>query len=189
MQAKAWVRACSMLGLASLLAWTFGDSAQLAWQRDLWLARPWTLWTAGLVHLSVTHLVGNLAALVVVAALGAYLEVEQDSLIALGFAWPVGTLALAMWPQVGRYVGLSDTLCAMLAILAVHAARCVDLRPVSWVLGGSLALKLLTEQAWSQPIGYDPAWGFNVVYAAHLSGALAGAAAAGTLAWAKQRGS
>jgi hypothetical protein len=35
-------------------------------------------------------------------------------------------------------------------------------------------LKLIAERAWSQPVAFDPSWGSNVVYAAHLTGALAG---------------
>jgi hypothetical protein len=36
-------------------------------------------------------------------------------------------------------------------------------------------------------VAFDPSWGFNVVYAAHLTGALAGAAC-GTLAMLLSRG-
>ncbi len=145
------------------------------------------MWTAALVHLSMTHLIGNLAALAVLAALGAYLGASRSSVTALLIAWPVGTWALCLWPTVGGYGGLSGTLCAMVAILAVHAAAQAAYRPVFYVLSGSLAFKLLAEHGWSQPIAYDPAWGFNVVYAAHLTGALAGGSAATILAWSQRR--
>ena len=162
--------------------WVVADPALWSWQAKLWPNRPWTLWTASLVHLSIAHLLGNLAALLVIGLLGVYVGATRGCVAALLHAWPLGTMALGLWPQLERYAGLSGTLCAMLAILAVHASTDRTLRPVSLVLFASLALKLLAEHAWSQPIGYDPAWGFNVVYAAHLTGAAAGAAAAAAAA-------
>ena len=176
-----------MLGLAALLLWAFADQSRWAWRSDHWMAQPWTLWTASLVHLSTAHLIGNLAALAVLAALGAYLGATRRCVTALLVAWPVGTWALGLWPTVEGYGGLSGTLCAMVAILAVQAATHAALRPVCYVLSGSLAFKLLAEHGWSQPIAYDPAWGFNVVYAAHLSGALAGSIAATVLVWSERR--
>ena len=50
-----------------------------------------------------------------------------------------------------------------------------EAKPWSFALLAGLGLKLLTEQAWIHPVVYSPDWGFNVVVAAHLSGALAGA--------------
>ena len=61
------------------------------------------------------------------------------------------------------------------SVLWAHAAMRLDTRPVSFVIFGALVLKLFSERAWSQPIAFDPNWGFNVVYAAHLAGAVAGA--------------
>lgn len=31
------------------------------------------------------------------------------------------------------------------------------------------------ERGWSLPVGFDAGWGFNVVFAVHLSGAITGA--------------
>ena len=72
---------------------------------------------------------------------------------------------------------MSGLLMAMLAVLCVHAWR-PGSRIASSVLLAALALKLLAERAWSHPLAFDPAWGFNVVNAAHLTGALAGATSA-----------
>ena len=41
-----------------------------------------------------------------------------------------------------------------------------------------LLVKLRLERAWAVPIGFDSGWAFNVIYAAHLTGAVAGAALA-----------
>jgi hypothetical protein len=58
----------------------------------------------------------------------------------------------------------------------MHLASRPALKPFSALLFGALALKLLAERAWAQPVAFDPSWGFNVVYAAHLTGTLAGVA-------------
>jgi membrane associated rhomboid family serine protease len=60
-------------------------------------------------------------------------------------------------------------------VLWAHTALRGESKPVSFVIFAALAFKLASEHAWSQPIAFDPNWGFNVVYAAHLAGALAGA--------------
>ncbi len=143
------------------------------------------LWTASLVHLSSAHLLVNLGGLLVLAVLGVLLRAQWPATLAVVLAWPLGTLALAAWPhQVTWYAGMSGLLMAMLAVLSVHAWR-PGSRMASAVLLAALGLKLLAEAAWSQPLAFDPLWGFNVVNAAHLSGALAGAGCAALLraAW------
>ncbi len=73
-------------------------------------------------------------------------------------------------------------------VLWGHVAWRSELKPLSAVLFFAMALKLLIEKAWLQPVAFDPSWGFNVIYAAHLTGAVAGAMfglAAG--AWAVSR--
>ena len=172
-----WLALCGALALASALVWVSGQSGALAWHSGAWQARPWSLWSAALAHLSGMHLVGNLLALAVLAVLGSYLQADRAAALAVLIAWPLGTLALAWWPQIAWYGGLSGLLCAMLAVLWVHAALAPATRAVSWALLVLLALKLGSEQAWTRPIGYDPNWGFNVVYAAHLTGAASGALA------------
>ena len=136
---------------------------------------PGVLWSASLVHLSGAHLLANLVALAVLAVLGAYLQAGRAATLALLVAWPLGTLALLCWPRVAGYSGMSGLLNAMAAVLWAHTALQSGTKPVSFVIFAALALKLLSEHAWSQPIAFDPNWGFNVVYAAHLVGAAAGA--------------
>lgn len=168
-----WPCVCALLGLGSMAAWSYGGAAGLAWNASTWTGQPWVLWTASLVHLSGAHLLANLAALIVLAGLGAFLHAGPSATLALLLAWPLGTLALLVWPQVGAYSGMSGLLNAMVGVIwahtVLHAAK-----PVSFVIFAVLALKLLSEHAWSQPIAFEPNWGFNVVYAAHLAGALAG---------------
>lgn len=148
----------------------------LAWGSATWTQHPWVLWTASLVHLSPAHLLVNLLALAVLAVLGAFVRAGRAAAAALLLAWPLGTWALSCWPQVGGYSGMSGLLMAMTGVLWAHTALSPASKPLSLLLFTVLALKLLSEHAWSQPIAFDPQWGFNVVYAAHLAGAIAGAA-------------
>jgi len=176
--ALAWPALCAGLALASALVWVGDQSQALAWNAAQWPLHPWMLWSAALAHLSGAHLLLNLAALLVLAVLGASLGASRTAAVAVLLAWPAATAALLFWPQVTGYSGLSGLECAMLAVLALHAAGQRASRPVAWLLLALLVVKLASEQAWSVPIGYDPNWGFNVVYAAHLGGAVAGACAA-----------
>jgi rhomboid family GlyGly-CTERM serine protease len=175
---KAWTTLCGVLALASAAAWLAGPAAAplLQWDSALWLRQPWTLWTASLVHLSTAHLLANLLALGALAVLGSSMGVGQAATRALVVAWPLGTLALLVWPAVRQYSGLSGLIHAAVAVLWAHAVVHRRAYPLSFVLFVGMGLKLLTEHAWFTPVSFDPAWGFNVVYAAHLSGTLAGAA-------------
>ena len=174
LDALAWPVLCALLALGSVAAWSAGGTPYLAWHAATWVHRPWVLWSASLVHLSGAHLLANLVALAVLAVLGAYLQAGRAATLALLAAWPLGTLALLWWQQVAAYSGMSGLLNAMAAVLWAHTALRGDAKPVSFVIFAALALKLLSEHAWSQPIAFDPNWGFNVVYAAHLAGAMAG---------------
>ena len=181
--AWAWATACAAIGLASAAAWVLDLSGPLAWHSDNWTRQPWVLWTASLAHLSGPHLLGNLAALGVLAVLGTYLQAGQAAVSAWLVSWPLSTVALLCWPQVTGYSGLSGLLCSALGGLWSHAVWHRDTRAVSWVLLLAMGVKLLSERAWTDPIGYDPNWGFNVVYAAHLAGFVSGAACGWVAAW------
>ena len=74
----AWPALCALLGAASVAVWLLGGpamddtspAARLVWQPGSWWQRPWTLWTAPLVHLSGVHLAANALALAALAVLG-----------------------------------------------------------------------------------------------------------------------
>lgn len=191
---KAWPALCAALGLASLLVWLAGAVAglpttALAWSATDWAVRPWTLWTAALFHLSGIHLLANLLALGALAVLGRALRAGPAAAVALLAAWPLATLGLIVWPQVAWYGGLSGLVHAAVAVLWAHAALRRQGWPLSFLLFVALLFKLMAEHAWTTPVAFDPAWGFNVVYAAHLTGALAGVICglAGA-AWERQAG-
>jgi rhomboid family GlyGly-CTERM serine protease len=173
---RAWIALCAGLAVAIVLAQASGRAGLLAWHADLWTNHPWMLWSASLVHLSSLHLLGNLLALGVLAVLGAHLRANGRDVLAVLLAWPLGNAALALWPEISGYQGLSGLLCGMLSVLTLRAASAPGLRTETLLLAVLLAFKLASERAWAVPIAYDPDWGFNVVRAAHLAGAGAGLA-------------
>jgi hypothetical protein len=94
---------------------------------------------------------------------------------ALLVAWPLATASLWLWPQVSGYAGLSALIHAAALVLIAQAAIYSIAKPLSFVLLAGMGLKLLTERAWQHPVVVEPSWGFNVVLASHLGGAMAGA--------------
>jgi membrane associated rhomboid family serine protease len=181
---RAWLGVCALLAGGSIAAaWAWGlmpathDLAvhPLAWSASGWPVRPWTLWTSAWVHTSAGNLGGNLLALAALAVAGAALGAGTPAAIALLLAWPLGVAALLIWPQVTSYAGLGGPIHAAAMVLATVVARRPRLKPLSALLFAGMALKLLAERGWAQPVAFDLSWGFNVVYAAHLTGALAGA--------------
>ncbi len=181
MHPRPWPAVCLLLIAASALVGWLGSGGALApdalvWQRDDWPHAPWTWWTAPLWHRVAAHALANSLALGALAVLGAALGARPRDALALLLAWPLGTLALALAPEVGTYYGLSGTVHAAAAVLALRALRGPEARALGLLLGGGLLIKLALERGWAVPIAFDSGWGFNVVHAAHLSGALAGVA-------------
>jgi hypothetical protein len=173
---RAWLSICALLAGGSATVALVPDAGALAWDAQGWLMRPWTLWTSAWVHTSAVSLGGNLLAVAALAVLGAALGAGRTAAIALLVAWPLGTIMLLSWPQVANYGGLGGPIHAAVAVLGMHMAGRAEYKAFSPLLFGVLALKLLAERGWSQPVAFDLSWGSNVVYAAHLTGALAGAA-------------
>jgi len=178
-QRSAWPLACLLLIVASALAGLAVASGRLppellTWRRGDWPHAPWTLWSGALLHRLAPHALANMLALAALAVLGATLGARPRDALALLLAWPLGTLGLRCWPQVAAYWGLSGPIHAAAAVLALRALTTADTRWLGLLLGGGLSVKLALEHGWESPIGFDAGWGFNVVFAAHLSGALAG---------------
>ena len=171
---RAWLTLCGALGGLLCGVWLLDLAEPLTWRASDWPGRPWLFWTGALAYRSGALLLAGLAALVVLAVLGAYLGADRRACLAVLLAWPCGTAGLLAWPAVTTFDGMSGLQCTMLAVLGLHAAR----RAAGWLLLALLMARVLAEQAWREPIGFDPNWGANIVLAAHLSGALAGMAAA-----------
>lgn len=187
MRRAAWPLLCALIVAASVAVWMAGvaghvDPAHWRWQADGWQRQPWTLWTAPVLHFLWPHLLGNALALTALAVLGSGLEASPRDAVALLLAWPIGTLALQMWPDVQAYFGLSALVHAAAAIVALRALAQPPVRWLGLLLAGGLLVKLVIERGWLMPVGFDSDWGFNVVFAAHLCGAAAGALLALALA-------
>ena len=166
--------------MGSALAWVAGAKGWVAPDALVWRggqggSSAWTLWTGPLLHRVAAHLVGNALAMAALAVLGVALHATRSDALALALAWPLGTLALLTWPAVGAYYGLSGPVHAAAAILALRALRTPATRVLGLLLTGGLLIKLALERGWAVPVGFDHGWGFNVVYSAHLSGAVTGA--------------
>ena len=178
-----WLIACCALACASAYASAgarrhgFSLPAWI-WQSSGWQHRPWTPWTAPLIGLTPFHTFGNLLALAAVGVLGHTVDARPRETLALLIAWPLATLGLLFWPAVGWYAGLSGLIHAAAAIVAWRALTQRSVRGIGVLLAAGLLAKLLLEHGWAVPVGFDSNWGFNVVYAAHLSGALVGLIAA-----------
>ena len=189
---SAWLRLCAGLALGSavITPLALGDSGSLAqglaWQASTWTGAPWTWWTASLVHLSWAHLGANLLGLGAVALLGYATGAGWFAVIALLLAWPLSNLSLALWPGLLNCSGLSGLLHAATAILwsfvAINFKANGSQRFLSFMLFGGVALKLLLEQPWSNPVVFDADFGFDVIQASHLLGTLVGVACGLSLA-------
>ncbi|WP_051237206.1 rhomboid family intramembrane serine protease [Ottowia thiooxydans] len=176
----AWALTCTLIIFSSGALWVaaakgIASPQHLAWRPDLWLTAPWTLWTAPLEHFVLPHAIANTLALASLAVLGSLVSAQARDALALILAWPLSTLGLLLWPEVGGYYGLSGVVHAAAAVLTIRAlASPTTLRIGQWMAIG-LLFKLALERGWSMPIGFESSWGFNVVFAAHLTGAVAGA--------------
>ena len=179
----AWPLLCGLIAGASTLAWWAGAPASWVWSAHGWEHAPWTLWSAALVHQTLAHGVGNLLALGALAVLGRSGGAGRRDALALALAWPLGTLGLLAWPQVTHYWGLSVVTHAAAALLWVRLSMAPSTRWVGRALMAGLVFKLWWERGWAVPLAFDAGWGFNVTYAAHLSGALAGVGTGALLLW------
>jgi rhomboid family GlyGly-CTERM serine protease len=137
----------------------------------------WRLLTGHLAHLGLSHLLLNLAGLLLVWYLVGQSLTRFQWLLVL-FASIAGIDAGFWWfqPQLNWYVGLSGALHGMLAagVVAVIPAGRAETR----ILAAVLILKLAYEQLAGPLPGSEASSGGNVIVAAHLYGAIAGALAA-----------
>ena len=133
----------------------------------------WRLMSGHIVHLGLSHLLLNLAGLLLVWYLvGACLTAPQWALV---FGASLAGIDAGFWwlePQLSWYVGLSGTLHGLLAAGIAHGigARRTEMR----ILAAALILKLAYEQVAGPLPGSETSSGGDVIVAAPLYGALAG---------------
>jgi rhomboid family GlyGly-CTERM serine protease len=136
----------------------------------------WRLVSCHLVHFDARHLALNLAGLGLLWWLfAADARPRAWLLVALVAALAVGLGLYLLEPAVGWYLGLSGVLHGGWAAAAVFAWRRRRLEAL--VTGALLAAKLVAERAFGPLSGALDA-SLPVIVAAHLYGALGGAAAA-----------
>ena len=136
----------------------------------------WRLLTGHLVHLGVSHLVLNLAGLLLVWYLvGRDLKPLQWLTVCLVSVVGIDIGFWVLNPEIVWYVGLSGVLHAMLVAGIVVAAS--DERKDLVLLGVLVVAKLLYEQVAGALPGSDAASGGPVIVDAHLYGAVSGALA------------
>jgi rhomboid family GlyGly-CTERM serine protease len=176
----AWSGLCAALALLCIAVWLLPVDFQIAmrWRADTCASQPWTLWTASLTHFSDTHLLVNLLALLCLGVLGQLMGLQRADVLALLLAWPLVHLSLLLWPEIQFYAGFSGLNHALAAIIIARSA--IDLivqhhfSVIAFLLTPMLLAKLIWEAPWAQPLRMDASWGFTVVQAAHLTGAVAG---------------
>jgi len=180
-----WLISCFTLVLASVCLAAFinarHDGSSLhpwIWQAGNWRQSPWTLWSAPLASITPFHAFGNALALAALGVLGHAIGARPREALALLIAWPLATLGLLLWPALGWYAGLSGVIHAAAAIVVWRALTQRGVRGIGVLLAAGLLIKLLLERGWAVPVIFDSNWGFNVVQAAHLSGAAVGWVAA-----------
>lgn len=187
--ARDWLLLCGLHGVASMLLWWAGEGLveALTFRSDGWTEQPWTLWTSAWVHMNTPHLIGNQLALGALTATAWIVQPPRTCALAWLLAWPLTTLTLLLWPQIGYAVGLSGILHAGALVLAVHLLLKRIRVPKARRWGGLLLLavlaKLVVEQGWSQPVVWDPGNDMSVVLAAHLAGGLWGLVLGLATAW------
>lgn len=165
-----------ILGIAAAIASWFGGpmSPSLRYQRDIILQGEWwRLVTGHLVHLGNSHLLLNLAGLVLLGWVFAPGLRAAHWLLVLAGSWLALTLGfLLLEPQLQWYVGLSGVLHGLL-LGALMLDNGLDLR-ARVILIVAVFLKLAWEQwAGELPLTASAAGG-PVVVDAHLYGGLGG---------------
>jgi rhomboid family GlyGly-CTERM serine protease len=165
-----------MLALGSLLA-NAQPTTAIDWQPGRWASQPWRAFSAVFVHYSALHLAGNVAGLVLVAALGAAARVPWRLALAWLVAWPLTQLGLLWQPELAHYGGLSGVVHAGVAIVGVHLLFAGH-RVLGGAILGVLLAKVLSETPWGAPLRHPPGWDIAIAPLAHACGLIAGTACA-----------
>jgi rhomboid family GlyGly-CTERM serine protease len=171
-----------LIALAVVLLALGGDAVlmRLRYERHAVLdaGQYWRLLTAHLVHLSYAHAALNLGGLALVPALfPRHFSTRSWVVIALASAMAIDVGFVWNEPQLQWYAGLSGVLHGALAAGAIAWWR-----KESKVLASALTVVLVGKLIWEQVFGALPLSGdMPVVVAAHLYGAIGGAAAAAVI--------
>jgi rhomboid family GlyGly-CTERM serine protease len=179
---KVWLLPIMVVVVSGMLA--LGDDLAREWlryDRDLiGSGQYWRLLTGHYVHLGASHFVLNATGLLLVWYLVGNQLSTMRWLIAGGAS--IVFIDLGFWvfePNLTWYVGLSGLLHGILAA-GIVASWNRD-RPTASLLAVLVVGKLAYEQIFGPLPGSEASSGGSVVVAAHLYGAIGGAACAGLL--------
>ena len=154
----------------ALLAWPF-DNAQFLWHPD----QPWRAFTAPFAHLSLMHLIANLAGCVVVGVLGQVARLPPRASGAWLLALPLTQLGLLLRPDLTSYGGLSGLVHAGVAVIAVELlATPGRRRNIGLAVLAGLVCKLWLEEPFGPAVQLRTGWDIAIAPFAHLTGAVAG---------------
>ena len=171
----AWATLACLLGGCALAGWGLAREL-LDWQPTLASTQPWRAFSAVAVHYSRAHLLANLGALVLLAALGLAARVSWPGVWAWLAAWPQTQIGLSLRPDLAHYGGLSGVLHAGAAVLAIDllikGSR--TQRGLGALMLAGIGLKVLSETPWGPALRSAPHWGISVAPFSHASGLLAG---------------
>ena len=150
----------------------FGNTPQeLIWLAGETTQRPWSFVTAHLVHISAAHLVWNVAAFFILAAI-----IEQTSkrevMIALGAGMMAVNLYLLQWFNLGAYAGLSGVLNTLLVVALYNLSKQEDYRTAAIITLVASMAKIILELFSSYSLFSSLPW--PAVPQAHLAGWVAG---------------
>jgi len=177
-----WVLPAALLSCAVVIA-IFGDAGRiwLSYDRpEIAAGQLWRLLSGHFVHLGITHLIWDAAGFSLVW----YLVGQSFDRIQWGIVLLVTIVGidLGFWflePNLSWYVGLSGLVHGLLAAGIVGSLKSgrVDM----WILGAALIAKLVYEALVGPLPGSEESSGGNVIVAAHIYGAVAGAIAAAAI--------
>jgi rhomboid family GlyGly-CTERM serine protease len=175
----AWLAFAALLAAGSLLAWWLPANF-IDWQPELAAHEPWRAFTAAFVHWSEAHLIGNLLAAAVVAALGRAGQLPLRATVAWLVAWPLTQCGLLLQPALAHYGGLSGVLHAGVAVgtlwLVVQSTGHAQARQrgVAAAMLCGLLVKVLLEEPWGTPLRSSSGWDIAIAPLAHATGTGAG---------------
>jgi len=186
LELRAWCVTGIAVSVAALLALTDDWGRELFRYDRLEIASGelWRLVSGHFVHLGWSHFALNAAGLILVGYLVGTRFAAFEWLL-IWFLVIVG-IDLGFWilePQLAWYVGLSGVLHGLLAAGIAGSIRNGQLD--SWIIVGLLGGNLIYEQLVGPLPGSESASGGEVVVAAHLYGAIAGALAGAGLSFRK----